>query len=88
MALTSGSKDIAAKGTAEPLSTASLGAGWVLIQAKTDNTGVVYIGDKDVDVDNGITLAKGERETFVIDDLSSVYVDAATNGDGVTFLYS
>ena len=82
-----GEKDVAAAGTAEALA-ASTACSWVIIQAKRSNTGLVAVGGSDVVVGtNGIDLEAGAVMTLPIADLASVFVDAATNDEGVTFVY-
>lgn len=78
---------VASAGTAEQLAE-NVACTGVIITAAVGNTGVVYIGDVNVDSTNGTELAAGEG--FSADDngrslinLSSFYVDAATDGDKV-----
>jgi len=87
-----GSKDVSAAGTAEALTASPVRAVWVTVQAKTDNTGYVYVGASTVSGSRGVQLAAGDSITFpVVEkrytyDLSTIYVDAATNGDGVVWV--
>lgn len=74
-------------------------AGWVTVCADIGNTGVVYVGGEDVQNASGVggyighPLAAGEfvnlREmggpSYI--DLATVYVDADTSADAVTFNY-
>lgn len=92
------SKMVTTASTAVPLLATSQGVRSLLIMAKKvagDNTGNVFIGDSTLDqgVKEGIELAPGDflefplHDTKVID-LTDVYVDADTSGDGVVFIYS
>lgn len=79
--LVDGTKAVADSGTPEALSSATTCSG-VLIQARSGNTGSVFIGD---DTNQRYELT---GPTFVgVDDLEKVYVRVDTNGDGVNFLY-
>jgi len=97
-----GSVVVAAAGTAVPLSgTAALPAPLLVrslaITAKKvagSNTGIVYIGDSTVDStsNQGHPMAAGDEWDYPLTegtelDLNTVYVDAATNADGVVFTY-
>jgi hypothetical protein len=83
MATLSGQATVAAAGTAVVLGTQEIN-GPIRIHAPSANTGVIYIGNVDGDVDSatGVELAGGE--SFRIDfirNLGVVWVDAATSGD-------
>jgi hypothetical protein len=68
----------------------------VIIKARATNSGLVYVGGVDVAAANGYHLAanqelrlddlmqSGANESF---NLADVYLDAATNGDGVRIIY-
>lgn len=58
----------------------------IVIRANTGNTGNIFVGDATVDSSTGLVLAPGEAVAFDIDDPATVYVDAATNGDGFSYL--
>jgi len=93
-----GSVTVTAAGTAVPLSAgtslASKAAAWVLIQAGRNNTGRIFVGDSTVSSSSfGLELGAGDSlsmppclapNTY---NLSSIFVNAANNGDLVTFLY-
>jgi cytoskeletal protein RodZ len=80
----SGSKDVTTAGTAEALVATATAYAGVYIKAKRTNTGLIYVGDSAVD-NTGFQLAPGEREFFPVADLSTVYIDSAVNGEGVSF---
>lgn len=85
-----GVKTVAAAGTDEALA-ASTPAKWVVIQAQTDNTGIMAVGATGVDATvatgNGVALAAGESISLPIDNLADVFVDATVSGDGVRYTY-
>lgn len=90
--LNSGRKVVAAAGTPESLVAVSTAAIFAVITAETNNTGMVVIGNENVDETlasrTGIPLNPGETSPVIpIDDLIEVYIDVGVNGDGVTYLY-
>jgi hypothetical protein len=94
--LADGRKVITAAGTAERLSTASVGMRTVTIQALITNTGNIAIGGATVDVtpgsERGATLVPGAAtviggSTEGEDDLRDIWIDAAVNGEGVSYFY-
>lgn len=102
-AIATGQKTVATAGTQLPLTAAKTIAKGLKITALAGNAGVVYIGDANVDSTTGIQLAAGAsldvgaalaglsqggdnpKEPAV--DLNAIFVDAATNGDKVSFVY-
>lgn len=59
----------------------------VMVRALDANTGLVYIGTSSVSsTAAGTRLAAGESLFVRINNLASVYIDTAVNGEGVTFL--
>jgi hypothetical protein len=95
-----GANDVAVAGTQEALVASATFVSSVSIQARRGNTGNVFIGTSDITNDglSGIELAPGEIFTFLPPpdgngrranfNLAVFFVDAATAGDGVTFVYS
>lgn len=65
--------------------------GMVHIQAFPGNSGNVAIGDEDINAasgsERGKILAPGEHYDYPIDNLSKVYLDILTTGDGISYLY-
>lgn len=63
----------------------------VIIQAQTDNTGVIAVGASGVDATiatgTGIILYPGDALEFDIDNLADVYIDSSVNGEGVRYTY-
>ncbi len=90
-------KNVAAAGTAETLEATDVWAAAVLITAKAANTTNIFVGGSDVSgITNGVTLAAGESYSIAAHDangstmeinLSEVYIDATTNGEGVTYSF-
>lgn len=97
-ALVSGRKAVTAGGTAERLSTTSVAINSIRIMAATANTNPVVIGGSDVvaavGTRKGIALRATDppitldAETDGVDELSDIWVDAVTNGEAVTYVYT
>jgi len=86
-----GRKAVTTAGTAVALA-ASTRCFYVFITALSTNTNRVMIGGSTVVAAVGATsrgtpLSANEKIGFPIDDLSKVYVDSVTNGEGVMFTY-
>lgn len=89
-------KLVTTAGTRVALSSSKLLSSHVVIKARSNNSGIVYVGGSDVAAANGYHLAanaevslkdlmqQGSNERL---NLADVYIDAATNGDGVRVLY-
>lgn len=90
MAIKHGVKTVTTAGTDVPLAS-STSARWVIIQAQTDNTGVIAVGDAGVDATvatgTGVALAAGESISLPCEDLASIYIDATVSGDGARYTY-
>jgi hypothetical protein len=89
MATLSGQKAVTTAGTAVQLSTGLVVNGPVVVKALPGNTHLVYVGhvDGDVDSSNGLPLNPGESQVFAnVGNLSSIWVDCVTNGEGVAWL--
>lgn len=86
----SGRKVVAAAATAERLSTSDARIVAVEVQAETDNTGTVVIGDSGViasqSTRKGIALDPGDSRVLNVSQLSAIWLDVTTSGDGVTYL--
>ena len=63
----------------------------LIIQAQTDNTGVIAIGGSGVDATiatgTGVALYAGEVIPLELDNLADVYIDATVSTDGVRYTY-
>lgn len=93
MGLISGAKNVTAAGTAERLSSSSISARLVDIQAKFSNTDNVFVGDSSVGSGVGTTLSPGASTSlgtlqrwFVLD-LNEIWINSAVDGEGVIFNY-
>lgn len=87
-AVYSGQKTVTAAGTAEALASSQALLSGVYIKALAGNTGAVYVGNSAVAAATGFVLAAGDLVFLEIDDLATVYIDAAENGEGVSYLGS
>lgn len=80
-------------GTAVPLVATPTWATNVVIKGLAANTGAVYVGGSTVSATTGFQLAAaaeraiGPSSAPTIVDLSQIYVDSATNAEGVTVSY-
>lgn len=63
----------------------------VVIQAQTDNTGLIAVGATGVDATEatgtGVILYAGDAFELEIDNLSDVFIDSTINGEGVRYTY-
>src|SRR3990170_765407 len=85
-----GVKTVTTAGTDEALAT-STACKKVIIQAQTDNTGLIAIGASGVDATvatgTGLGLTVGDVVVLQIDNLADIYIDATVNGEGVRYTY-
>jgi len=77
---------VAAAGTAVQLSTTSIVILSITIKANNGNANNIYVGDINVAAANGFELGPGESISMNIDNVNKVWIDAAANGDGVTYI--
>lgn len=82
-----GSATVASAGTAVQLSTSEVKCRRVIVYANEGNTGNIFLGSSSVSSSRGAVLQQARSETLNVRDLRDVYIDAATNGDGVTYVY-
>lgn len=93
MSVFDGSKNVGAAGVREALAAARIPAHWVIVQAKSTNGGLVFVGGPTVSSASGPEFASGESMFFppvgntYAYDLHDIYVDAAVNGEGVKYVY-
>ena len=89
MTAKSGQTVVTTAGTAVALGTGEVRCG-VLVKALDTNTGVVAVGNDgadDVTVSNGLRLAAGGEIVFhLVRFLQNLRVDAAVNGEGVSWI--
>ena len=89
-----GNASVTTAGTRVPLKSAKTMANWLLIQTKAANTGVIYLGGETVTATSGVILSSGDSDVvwpmmaFNCYDLNKIFVDAATSGDGVQYIYT
>ena len=85
----SGKNTVAAAGTAEALGSQAIN-GPLMVKALIANTNNAYIGNDgagDVASTNGLELDAGEVVVFdFVGNLSSLWVDVDTNGEGVSWI--
>lgn len=85
--LATGTKSVAAAGTAEAMA-ASTACKEIIITANDTNTQYIYIGDSNVSSAQYMKrLLAGDEFSISIDNLSKVYLDSDVNGEGVTYGY-
>lgn len=81
---------ISTAGTAQRITSDNLTGVAVIIQADSANTGVIYVGDANVDSTNGIRVVAGNTYTISAGDLrgtteeirlNAIWVDTATAGN-------
>lgn len=86
-----GVKTVTTAGTDVALTTTHTPIKWIMIQAQTDNTGLIAIGASGVDATvatgTGLLLSAGQSITLPIDNLTHVYIDSTVSGDGVRYTY-
>lgn len=87
-----GRKTVTSAGTAERLVSTVSSTSWILIQAESDNTGLIAVGNSSVKAattqqTNGIILSARESVTLPLSDNREIYIDSTVSGDGVTYLY-
>lgn len=89
--LYTGSQTVATSGTRVQLSTSNRQCNWFIVQAKPENTEPVYVGNSSVTTSNTPGIPKGWSIMYPPIDkenrynLANFYLDAGTNGDGVTY---
>lgn len=85
----SGQKTVTTAGTAVALGTDRID-GPLMVKALETNTGIVAIGNdgaNDITVSNGLRLDAGDSVIFeFVGSLSSLILDSAVNGEGVSWL--
>lgn len=85
-----GHDTVATAGTAEALNggtSLTVPKGAILkVKALSGNTDLVYVGDSGVSSANGYELNAGEEVRLKVDDVATVYIDVAVNGEGVCWI--
>lgn len=93
--LVSGAKVVAASGTPEPLAASGrpIVEGTLVVTPLPGNTGAVYIGGPETDATatppTGVAILHDVPNPVMVPvfDLSKVFVDAANNGEGISYFF-
>lgn len=100
IALLSGARTVAVSGVAIAVATTSTPAAWATLQANPGNTGDIWVGGPNVSAAGhlGVRLTPGSRYIFspiegtsgilLEYDLSKVFIDASSSGDGIAYNYA
>ncbi len=84
----SGQTVVAAAGTRVQLTATSTPILSVTVKALSTNTGIIYVGGDDVSAAIGLELINpGESASVDVDNLTDVWIDAAVNGEGVSYIF-
>ena len=89
----SGQKTVTTAGTREPLASGINPVLSVTIKALRGNAGKAYVGDHTVSSSVGFVLDAGESLDLATDDpkkpidLTQIYLDVGTSGEGVSYIY-
>ena len=87
-AIYNGQNTVASAGTREPLASTQAILSGVTVKALAGNSGIVYVGDNTVAAANGLELSASESVFIEVDDVATVNIDAAEDGDGVGWIAS
>jgi len=86
-----GVQTVTTAGTGRQLTATSTPAQWVIVQAQTDNAGLVAVGGEGINANEaagtGLALAAGESTTLPCANLTQIWIDATVNGEGARFTY-
>lgn len=95
-------KTLTTAGKPEPLKSTQTKASWIELMADKDNTGIVYLGDKNTTHGTGNGMNKDYQgiplypghwllfrwmDDYNPYDLQHIYMDADNDGDSVDFVY-
>lgn len=86
-AVLNGQTTVTTAGTRVVLGAGTLTTG-VIVRAKDVNAGYIYLGNSTVTSANGMILLPGESTSVAIDNLNKLFIDSASNGDGVSYIGS
>lgn len=59
----------------------------ITIRSFASNTGLIYVGTVSVTSANGFQLSPQETVSLDIANISSIWIDAAVSGEGVSYVY-
>lgn len=92
IAIGDGRAVVAASGTAVPISTTPNYVTAVTVTALPTNTNLVWVGGPTVKAavgqERGMPLDASDSFYMEVADLNRIYIDAITNGEGVTYTYT
>ena len=86
--IVNGQETVDAAGTAQVIGASATLVSGVTVKALAGNTGIVYVGNSAVAAANGFELSAGEAVFIETDDVANIWVDAATNDDGISYVGS
>lgn len=82
-----GSKNVTTAGTRVQLSATSIPCKYVIVVALSTNTNNIYVGGSTIAAGRGRPLLSLQAEKIDINDVSKIYIDADTDGEGVSYTY-
>ena len=91
MTLDAGTTTVATAGTEVQISNTTNRVRWIKVKALAANSGITYFGVSDVSATNGYELSAGNTIEIKFSEIggtvafSSIYVDAASSGDKVSW---
>lgn len=89
--ISDGRKTITVAGTREQLSSSSIPAKKVVIQALQTNTGMISVGGLTVvaasGVERGYIIPPFNSITIMVTNLNLIYLDSTVSGEGVSYIY-
>ncbi len=86
--ITSGVTTVTTAGTAVVLGAAATLTRGVTIRGEATNASTVFVGAATVSSTVGYRLAASESVFVYTDDISTIYIDAEANGEGVSYIGS
>lgn len=84
--LGNGVKTVPTAGTAVQLASSN-SIKTITIRALSTNTGLIYVGTSLVSSSNGFELSPQETVSLDIANISTIWIDASVNGNGVSYIY-
>lgn len=86
--LVHGQRAVTTAGTEVALTTSKVLKDGITVKAFTTNTGLIFVGLNPVTSSTGFQLSAGQSIYLKINNPSLIYVDAAVNGEGVSYIGS
>ncbi len=84
--LGNGVQTVTSAGTAVQLASSSA-IKTITIRSNSTNTSLIYVGTSSVAAANGFQLSPQETVSLDIANIGSIWIDAAVNGEGVSYIY-